>query len=97
MSRNTQQRRTPLTERQHEWLVHIEAAEQAGIAFSHYADTHGLSAAGLYAARHVLREKGWLVSSEPEPVEFATVEVVEAVEGVDAQGLSVHLRNGVRV
>jgi hypothetical protein len=41
----------PLTERQRFWLQHLQAAEQAGVRLSDYAEREGLSVQAIYARR----------------------------------------------
>jgi len=55
-----------LTERQRYWLAHIDACEQSGLLARTYADEHGLKVNSLYNARHLLKAKGVLCSTEAE-------------------------------
>ena len=92
---STTERRQPLTERQREWLEHVRAAERAGLELKEYAHRENLSVGAFYAARSVLRGKGWL--AEPGAASAVTFAAVEVVEPQAPRGLSVHLPNGVRV
>jgi hypothetical protein len=62
-----------------QWVLHLDAAEQAGGLLSAYAREHGLNVQHLYAARQrqrrlVARQAGNALDA-PQPSAFATVQV----------------------
>lgn len=67
-----------LSERQQGWLAHIRQQESSGLAATEYCKQHQISAAGLYNARHILRQKGMLSPADCEPkTSFVPVTVVD--------------------
>jgi hypothetical protein len=79
-----------------QWVLHLDAAEQAGVPLSAYAREHGLNVQHLYATRQrqhrrVARQGG---STLDAPSAFATVQIKHSA-GDPVAKLSVTLPNGV--
>jgi hypothetical protein len=64
-----------MTARQQFWLTHIRAAMKSGEQLQRYAKRHGLSVAGLYNAKSVLKRAGLLKGQSSELVANAFVPV----------------------
>ena len=64
-----------MTTRQQFWLTHIQAAMNSGEQLQRYAERHGLSVAGLYNAKSVLKRAGLLKSASTELAASAFVPV----------------------
>ena len=64
-----------MTRRQQFWLTHIQSAMRSGEQLQRYAKRHGLSTAGLYNAKSVLKRAGVLKSASSEFVANAFVPV----------------------
>ncbi len=64
-----------MTTRQQFWLTHIQAAMRSGEQLQRYAKRHGLSVAGLYNAKSVLKRAGLLKGASSELVASAFVPV----------------------
>lgn len=64
-----------MTTRQQFWLTHIQAAMRSGEQLQWYAKRHGLSVAGLYNAKSVLKRAGLLKSASTELAASAFVPV----------------------
>lgn len=80
-----------LTDTQHRYLAHIQAAEASGQTLKAYAAKHGLSVAALYSHKATLRKHGQLVGQAPT---FARVALKPAT---GMAPLTVRLPNGVVV
>ena len=76
-----------MTTRQRFWLAHIQAAMRSGEQLQRYAKRHGLSVAGLYNAKSVLKRAGVLKDASSELVASAFVPVQ-----VVAQAASIRCR-----
>jgi hypothetical protein len=81
-----------------QWVLHLEAAGQAGVPLSGYARENGLNVQHLYAARQrqrrlVARQAGNALDA-PQPSPFATVQV-KALPIEPVAKLSATLPNGV--
>ena len=89
-----------LTERQREWLNHVQAAEGNGEALTAYAKRCGLSVGSLYEAKRRLRQAGVIQVAQTEnstktgAVRF--VELVAQPGSTAAMGssLRIQLTNG---
>lgn len=64
-----------ITKRQQFWLTHIRTAMKSGEQLQRYAHRHGLSVAGLYNAKSVLKRSGLLKSASSELTASAFVPV----------------------
>jgi hypothetical protein len=86
-----------LTERQRQWLKHLQACEQAGETIRRYSERHGLSVHSLYSARKRLRGLGISLgtSRRSSRVSFAKVSLHEA--SVGSAHWRVHFPNGAIV
>lgn len=80
-----------LTETQHQYLNHIQAAAAAGQTLKAYAAAHGLSVAALYSHKATLKRRGHLGG---ETATFARVALTPAA---GTAPLRIHLTNGVMV
>ncbi|MFM0069191.1 IS66 family insertion sequence element accessory protein TnpA [Paraburkholderia aspalathi] len=81
-----------------QWVLHLDAAEQAGVPLSAYARDNGLNVQHLYAARQrqrrlAARQAGNALDA-PQPSAFATVQVKPSAIALVAK-LSATLPNGV--
>lgn len=81
-----------------QWVLHLEAAEQAGGPLSAYAREHGLNVQHLYAARQQQRrlaaQQAGNALNAPPPSPFATVQIKASATEPVAK-LSATLPNGV--
>ena len=67
-----------LTEKQQAWLGHIRNLETSGLSAPVYCQQQGLSLAGLYNARLILRRKGLLPTADSDSTSpFVPVTVVD--------------------
>jgi transposase-like protein len=81
-----------------QWVLHLDAAAQAGVPLSAYAREHGLNVQHLYAARQRQRRQAGRPAGNaldaPQPSPFATVQVKPSAIDPIAK-LSATLPNGV--
>lgn len=81
-----------LTERQHYWLNHLRACEQAGQGMKAYALSQGLNIKTLYTWKKTLVKKG--VLPRTRPVRFQKAQIMGAVTTSEWR---IQLPNGVAV
>ena len=90
-----------LSERQREWLTHVEAAEERGEALSEYAKRRGLSVSSLYEAKRRGRQVGAIPSPEPktrpkaQASRFMTLAVRKTEAAATEPSLRIQLANGI--
>ena len=82
-----------LTDKQQNWLAHINNASDQKISLVHYAKENNLHIKNLYAARTVLVKKG--VLERPETTHFSKIIENQPPEPINA--CRVILQNGVRI
>ncbi len=83
-----------LTEREAFWLGHLRACGRGSLKA--YAQSHGLDAGTLYAAKSRLKRKGIVSSASGRLVRVEPVEVRRTASAGPSY-CRVHLRNGVAV
>lgn len=87
-----------LTKTQQQWLTHIQAAQKSGLSYSAYAKHHGLSADGLFNAKHVLQKKGIIIdpSAEQAFVKALPLQPEPTLPLKTSHKLEISLPNGIQ-
>ena len=80
-----------LTERQREWLEHVQACRARGLHLKAYAEQAGLDVQRLYRWHRRLKQLGFIGGNEA--VDFAAVQVRGCVQQAGRQRL--HFPNGL--
>ena len=99
-TRSSRAKGRDLTERQREWLNHVQAAQGNGEALTAYAKRRGLSVGSLYEAKRRLRQAGVIQAAQTEnstktgAVRFVELAVHPGSTAATGSSLRIQLANG---